>query len=111
MDSGKFLSWQVGEVRITRVAELGGTPYPATFMFPEATPELVLRHAWLRPHFAHADGRLYGSIHSFVIESGKRRIIVDTCVGNDKPRTIQAWSMLQGPFLADLARAGFPAES
>ena len=111
MDKSKFMTWQIGGVSITRVAELGGAPFPSTFMFPEATPELVRRYAWLRPHFAHEDGRLFGSIHSFVIESGKRRIIVDTCVGNDKARSIQAWNMLQGPFLDDLAAAGFPAES
>ncbi len=107
----KFISWKVGEVRITRVAELGGEPFPSTFMFPASSPELVQRHAWLRPHFAHEDGRLFGSIHSFVIEAGKRRIIVDTCVGNDKPRSIKAWSLLQGPFLEHLAEAGFPPES
>ncbi len=105
------MNWRVGGVKITRVCELGGTPFPGSFMFPVCTPEMIQRYAWLRPHFAHEDGRLYGSIHSFVIESGKRRIIVDTCVGNDKPRSIQAWSMLQGPFLADLARAGFTADS
>ena len=105
------MSWQVGAVRITRIAELGGQPFPATFMFPAATPELVQRHAWLRPHFAQEDGRLFGSIHSFVIESGKRRIVVDTCVGNDKPRSIKAWNLLQGPYLEDLARAGFPADT
>ena len=111
MAKHKFLRWQIGDVRITRVAELGGEPFASTFMFPASSPELVQRHAWLRPHFAHEDGRLYGSIHSFVIESGARRIIVDTCVGNDKPRTIKAWSMLQGPFLEHLAEAGFPPES
>ena len=111
MGARKFLRWQIGDVRITRVAELGGDPFPSTFMFPQSTPELVLRHAWLRPHFALEDGRLFGSIHSFVIESGKRRIIVDTCVGNDKARAIKAWNMLQGPFLADLGLAGFPADS
>ncbi|MBE0614265.1 MAG: MBL fold metallo-hydrolase [Burkholderiales bacterium] len=105
------MSWQVGDVRITRVAELGGAPFPSTFMFPAATPQLVQRHAWLRPHFAHDDGRLYGSIHSFVIESGVRRIIVDTCVGNDKTRSVQAWNQLQGPFLERLNEAGFPPES
>ena len=111
MAKHKFLRWQIGDVRITRVAEQGGEPFASTFMFPASSPELVQRHAWLRPHFAHEDGRLYGSIHSFVIESGARRIIVDTCVGNDKPRTIKAWSMLQGPFLEHLAEAGFPPES
>ena len=78
MGKDEFLRWQIGDVRITRVAELGGEPFPGTFMFPASSPELVQRHAWLRPHFAHEDGRLFGSIHSFVIESGRRRIIVDT---------------------------------
>ncbi|MEK7992496.1 MAG: hypothetical protein AAB403_01705, partial [Planctomycetota bacterium] len=68
MDAGKFLTWRVGDVSITRVAELGGVPFPGTFMFPACTPELVQSHTWLRPHFAHEDGRLFGSIHSFVIE-------------------------------------------
>ncbi len=111
MGLDKFLRWQIGDVRITRVAELAGLPFHSTFMFPESTPELVQRHTWLTPHFAQQDGRLLGSIHSFVIESGKRRIIVDTCIGNDKARAIKTWSMLQGPFLTDLALAGFPADS
>ena len=39
------------------------------------------------------------------------RIAVDTCVGNDKMRANPGWHNLQLPFLADLAAAGFPAES
>jgi len=107
----QFMRWRVGAVRITRVCEIGGAPFPSTFLFRDASPELVQRHAWLRPHFAHEDGRLYGSIHSFVIESGKRRIIVDTCVGNDKPRTTKAWNLLQGPFLENLRQAGYAADT
>ncbi len=52
------------------------------------------------------------SIHSFVVETPTRRIIVDTCLGNDKQnRRIPHWNDRQGPFLADLADAGFPPES
>ena len=52
------------------------------------------------------------SIHSFVVETPERRIIVDTCLGNDKQgRRIPHWNDRDGPFLADLAAAGFPAES
>ncbi len=111
MTDGEFLTWRVGAVRITRVRELGGAPFPGTFLFPDASPELVRRHAWLKPHFAHEDGRLYGSIHSFVIESGTRRIIVDTCVGNDKPRTVRAWNLLHEPYLQNLEEAGFAADT
>ena len=55
MSDNKFITWQIGAVRITRVRELGGEPFPSTFLFPEASPALIQRHAWLRPHFAHAD--------------------------------------------------------
>ncbi|MCB1647786.1 MAG: MBL fold metallo-hydrolase, partial [Pseudomonadales bacterium] len=38
-------------------------------------------------------------------------IIVDTCIGNDKPRNVPAWNQLQLPFLEDLAQAGHSRES
>ena len=104
-------TWQIGEVRITQVVELGGNPVPPTFLFPDATPERVLGHRWLRPHFANDEGRLFASIHSFVVESAGRRIIVDTCVGNGKTRSVKTWHQRQGPFLDDLAAAGFAADT
>ena len=101
--------WQVGAVRITRVVEIEG-PSPGTFLFAEATPERLLQHAWLRPHFVTDDGRSIGSIHAFVIESEGRCIVVDTCIGNDKPREIANWNMRQGRFLEDLTEAGYARE-
>jgi glyoxylase-like metal-dependent hydrolase (beta-lactamase superfamily II) len=104
-------SWQVGSVKVTRVVEQGGAPVPATFLFQDVSPDHVRRHAWLRPHFANDEGKLFMSIHAFVVESQGRRIIVDTCVGNDKRRRRKAWNLLQGPFLESLATAGYPASS
>ena len=67
---------------------------------------------WLRPHFADERGRLKMSIHALVVETPERRIVVDTCLGNDKQnRRIPTWNNLQGSFLRDLAAAGFPRES
>ncbi len=102
--------WQVGNVTITRVVEIEG-PTRGTFLFAQATPENILRHAWLRPHFASEDGYFISAIQAYVIESEGRRIIVDTCVGNDKPRAQKFWNRLQTSFLTDLAAAGFPRES
>jgi len=101
--------WQVGDVRITRVVEAEG-PTPGSFLFAEATPEKLLQHAWLQPHFMTSEGMLISSIHAFVIESGGRVVVVDTCVGNDKPRDVKNWHMRTGRFLEDLAQAGFPPE-
>jgi glyoxylase-like metal-dependent hydrolase (beta-lactamase superfamily II) len=104
-----LLRWQIGAARITRVVEMEG-PSPGTFLFAEATPEKLLQHAWLQPHFLTGDGRVIASVHAFVIESEGRVIVVDTCVGNDKPRDVGAWNMRKGRFLEDLAEAGFPRE-
>jgi len=105
------LSWSVGDVRITRVEELVA-PMPPTHLLPEATPEALRRHAsWLEPHFVDAEGNLLLSIHGLVIESGGRRILVDTCVGE---RVMPGFEQLSGsssPFLENLESAGFPRES
>lgn len=102
--------WRIGAVTVTRVIETEG-PMPASFLYAEATPERIERHAWLRPHFLAPDGRLIGSIHAFVVESEGTRIVVDTCVGNDKLRAVKHWNLRKGKFLEDLAAAGFARES
>jgi glyoxylase-like metal-dependent hydrolase (beta-lactamase superfamily II) len=105
------MKWTVGKVAITRVVELevvGGS----RFILPQATRDEIRRFDWLCPRFADADGRLKMSIHSYVVETPSRRIVVDTGLGNDKQgRAIPDWNNRSGTFLADLAAAGYPAES
>jgi glyoxylase-like metal-dependent hydrolase (beta-lactamase superfamily II) len=104
-----MLRWQVGDVRITRVQEL---ELPGLhFILPDAVPEKLGRIPWLAPHFVDARGEALASIHALALEAGGMRIVVDTCIGNHKPRPIPAWNELDGPFLRDLAAAGFPPES
>jgi glyoxylase-like metal-dependent hydrolase (beta-lactamase superfamily II) len=105
------MQWRIGDVTVTKIVELEVTG-GSRFILPQATREAIQPIAWLRPHFADEDGRLRMSIHSFVVQTPTRRIVVDTCLGNDKQgRRIPTWNNLQGPFLADLAAAGFPRES
>src|SRR5258706_5071085 len=103
------LRWQIGDVRISRVVEAEG-PTPGSFLFADATPEKLLQHAWLKPHFMTEEGMLISSIHAFIVESQGRVIVVDTCIGNDKPRGVKNWNMRKGRFLEDLAEAGFARE-
>ena len=103
------LRWRVGDVAITQIVESAGSSPPG-FLFADLSAEQVRSHAWLRPHFATAEGRLIASIHAFVVESRGRTIVVDTCVGNDKQRALAAWNQLHGPFLHDFAAAGFAPE-
>jgi len=105
------MEWRIGKVTVTKIVELEVTG-GSRFILPQATYEEILPIGWLQPHFADERGRLKMSIHALVVETPDRRIIVDTCLGNDKEsRRIPAWNNLQGPFLADLAAAGFPPDS
>jgi glyoxylase-like metal-dependent hydrolase (beta-lactamase superfamily II) len=102
--------WRVGDVAVTKLVELELTG-KVTWILPAATRENLLRDAWLRPHFVTEKGDALMSVHAFVVESQGRRIVVDTCIGNDKRLPIPAWNQRQGPFLADLAAAGFAPDS
>jgi len=105
------MKWRIGAVTVTKIVEMEVTG-GSRFILPDATYEAVLPIEWLRPHFADERGRLKMSIHALLVEAPGRRIIVDTCLGNDKQnRRIPTWNNLQGPFLADLAAAGFARES
>ncbi|MEQ8346261.1 MAG: MBL fold metallo-hydrolase [Sneathiellaceae bacterium] len=105
-----MLQWQIGDVRITKVLELeaaGGSK----FILPQATREAVQPIDWLYPHFMDEEGRLKMSVHALVVETPDRRIVVDTCLGNDKQRSNPNWANLQTGFLDDLAAAGYPRDS
>ena len=103
--------WKIGEVSITRVIESEG-PWDGTLLLPEATAANVRKERdWLHPTFTDDAGRLRMSIHAFVIESRGKRIVVDTCIGNDKERAVPEWSRQQWPFLANLEQAGYARES
>ena len=102
--------WTVGDVKITRVVEiesLGGS----RFILPDATREACLPYTWMQPHFMDEQGNLQMSVHALVVDTGDRRILVDTCIGNDKERHVPNWSHLQTHFLQDLSDAGYPPET
>lgn len=103
-----MLRWKVGEVSVTRIVELEAPTSPR-FLFGRRKQD-VLGIEWLQPHFVNHQGYMILSIHALIVESQGQRIIVDTCLGNDKERTVDGWARRQGPFLEDLARAGFPPE-
>lgn len=105
------MQWNVGRVRITRIVEME-TVGSTRFILPLATNEEIQKLPWLIPHFATEEGRLKMSIHSFVVETPTRRIIVDTGLGNDKQgRKVPTWNNRKDPFLDTLTAAGFPPDS
>ena len=102
--------WKVGNVKITRVVEMEGG-FPPGAMFNGLTEDRVKSIDWIHPHYALPDGTVRYSVHAYVVESQGHRIIVDTCIGNDKPRNNEGWNKLQIPFLERLNKAGYQPES
>jgi glyoxylase-like metal-dependent hydrolase (beta-lactamase superfamily II) len=106
--------WQVGRATITPVVEVESKTSPR-FLFRDLDKSGVkataARSPWLQGTFVDDGGYLLQRIQCLVIDLDGTRIAVDTCVGNDKARANPGWDHLQLPFLADLAAAGFPAES
>src|SRR6202790_5655313 len=103
--------WNVGKVKITKIVELE-TIGSTRFILPLASNEEIAKLPWLIPHFATEEGRLKMSIHSLVVETPTRRIVVDTGLGNDKQgRNVPTWNNRNGPYLETMTAAGFPPDS
>ncbi|MHC2270412.1 hypothetical protein ACVILJ_005795 [Bradyrhizobium diazoefficiens] len=100
------MSWKVGKVKITKLVEME-TVGSTRFILPAATNDEIQKLPWLIPHFATEEGRLKMSIHSLVVETPTRRIVVDTGLGNDKQgRGVPAWNNRSTPFLETMAGGG-----
>jgi len=106
-----MLNWQVGRVEITRIVEMD-LPVPAMMVIPQATPEELRKSPWLYPHFVtEDDSTLKVSIHALPVEAPGLKLVVDTCVGNYRPRDITGGEPLRTPFLQHLAEAGWSRET
>ena len=108
-----MLQWCIGAVTVTRIVEMDfPAPYhPQYSLLPDATPEALRQMPWLYPDFVDADGTLKMSIHALLVEAPGLRLVVDTCIGNDKPRNLIRQQILSTPFLDRMAAAGWPRDS
>src|SRR3981189_2167136 len=105
------MHWTVGKVKITKIVDLE-TIGSTRFILPLASNEEIRKLPWLIPHFATDEGRLKMSIHSLVVETPSRRIVVDTGLGKDKEgRSVPTWNNRKGPFLETMTAAGFPPDT
>jgi glyoxylase-like metal-dependent hydrolase (beta-lactamase superfamily II) len=106
-------TFTIGAATITRIEESYEPNFDAHTFFPDWQPDVVERHrAWMVPHhYDPASGKLKLSIHSWLVRIGGRTILIDACVGNDKPRPNRPlWHMMKTPWLDRLAHAGAKPE-
>ena len=102
------ITWEVGGVKIIQLIEIEGGAVIQEAI-PEATRENIVKIPWLVPHFADSEGNLKALVQAFIVDTGKTRIIIDTCLGNEKKRTdVPEWGSLQTDFLERLEDCGYP---
>ena len=109
-----MLSWKIGDVTVTRVVELEvPIPWsPEHAFLPKATPETLRTMPWLYPHFVRPeDDAILLSFHALLVDAPGMRLVVDTCIGNDKPRKEIGMQALNTPFMDHMRDAGWPPES
>jgi glyoxylase-like metal-dependent hydrolase (beta-lactamase superfamily II) len=104
-----MLNWQVGAVKITCVVETV-IPFPNGSLLPDATEESLKSSPWLFPHFAKKDGTLFAAAQAMLVEAPGLKLLVDTCVGNDKPRHMLGDKAQSTPFLQHLVDLGWDRE-
>ncbi len=101
--------FNVGGAIITRVEEVYGPTYPATQIFPELNKEILAEHAhWLAPdHYEAQTGLIKLSVHSWLLQIGGQKILIDACCGNQKNKPGRPfWHMMNTAYLERLAAAG-----
>lgn len=99
--AGEWKTWQIGDVKVTRILEQEA-PLPPEGLIANIDPARLAEHtSWLKPHFMNEDGQIILSIHALIVESAGKTIVVDTCMGNDRPLP-QGLGPFQTRFLEDL---------
>jgi glyoxylase-like metal-dependent hydrolase (beta-lactamase superfamily II) len=108
-----MLSWRIGRVTVTRVVEMDlPFSYSDNFQFlKEATPEALRTIPWLYPDYVTPEGALLLSIQALLVDAPGLKLVVDTCIGNDRPRGITGGVALQTAFLEEFAAAGWTREA
>jgi glyoxylase-like metal-dependent hydrolase (beta-lactamase superfamily II) len=104
---------RVGDVTVERIIEQEIRFLPALGTLPALTPELLAenRH-WLEPKALDAEGWLIMCFQSYVLRTPHHVILVDSCIGNHKPRpTRPMWDMkTDDTYMKGLAAAGLRVE-
>lgn len=106
------LKFTVGDMTIQRIVELDAPFIPALDMLPALTPELLEENrSWLQPHSLGAGDVFNLCYQSYIVRTPHHTILVDSCLGNDKPRARPEWHMkTDDNWMRALAGAGLTVQ-
>jgi len=108
------LTFTVGDLTIHRIVEQETTFLPALDLFPQLTPDQLAEHRdWMRKARAiDAEDVLILCFQSYVVRTPHHTILIDSCIGNDKPRPLRPkWNMkTDETYMRALKGAGLSVE-
>jgi glyoxylase-like metal-dependent hydrolase (beta-lactamase superfamily II) len=103
----------LGRLGISRVHEADAI-VPLSVALPAITAQDLARlKSWYWDAdlaAAPSESGMRFSVHSFVLRVDGRNILIDTCCGNDKKRSLPSVNMQNYPYLENLARVGLRPE-
>ena len=99
-----------GDVEVARIEEMIWTVSPRYLYAGLPNEAFEPYRDWLTPHFSTEDFKWRLSIHTFVVRTRHHTILVDTCVGNDRQRSVPAWNHMRTDYPERLAAAGVAPE-
>ncbi len=104
----------LGDLTIRRIVEQEAPFFDPLTFFPTLTPELLAENrAWLEPAAIDpASGKVVLCIQSYIVRTPHHTILIDSCVGNDKPRpTRPFWDRMKSDtYMRALAAAGLSVD-
>lgn len=103
----------IGNATIEKVEEICGPGFKPARMFPKFDQDAFdAQKGWMVPeHVQEGSDRLIGSVHTWVVKTGRHTILIDTCLGNHKDRHNPGWNKLNTPFLERLEACGCHPDS
>ena len=105
------LKFTVGDLTIHRIIEQEATFVPALEMLPGLTPEVLAENrGWMQKAGAlDANDVLILCFQSYIVKTPHHTILIDSCIGNDKPRPLRPkWNMkTDDTYARALTAAGF----
>jgi glyoxylase-like metal-dependent hydrolase (beta-lactamase superfamily II) len=105
-------SRMIGDVKVSRILEYAAPTHDPAFLFPELDRSRLEAHrSWLAPHhWVEGMNRLIITIQLWVVQAGGHVIVVDTGVGNRKPRAADRMNGLNGLMIPWLTAVGAAPE-
>ena len=105
-------TFHIGDMTIHRIVEMEMPLLPALDMLPGLTPEVLAENrSWLQPNALNAEDWFMLCFQSYVVRTPHHTILLDTCIGNDKPRPRPAWHFKKDDvYASQLAAHGLRVE-